>query len=145
MESIGDRTRRNLGLFVKFGIVGASGVVVNLIVVLLVAGVVPDVDSVFADLPWTRFNVRWYHVVSTIAFLVANLWNFQLNRVWAFRSSKVSRWLVEYWPFLAVGLVGQLIGLVLLTVLMHPGSALALSPEVFDGSSPWRVRLVWRW
>ena len=39
------------------------------------------------------------------------------------------RWWREYWPFLAVGLLGQLIGLVLLTLLMHRGSPLHLSPD----------------
>ena len=51
-----------------------------------------------SDLPLTDFNVRWYHVYSTIAFLVANLWNFQLNRWWTFRSAKHSGWLREYLP-----------------------------------------------
>ena len=49
-------------------------------------------------LPLTDFNIRWYHVYSTIAFLVANLWNFQLNRWWTFRSAQHSGWLREYLP-----------------------------------------------
>ena len=63
------------------------------------------------DLPFTDFNIRWYHVFSTIAFLVANLWNFQLNRLWTFRSAAHASWIREYLPFLAVGLLGQLVGL----------------------------------
>ena len=49
----------------------------------------------------------------TIAFLVANLWNFQLNRSWTFRTSKHAAWWREYLPFFSVGLLGQLVGLVL--------------------------------
>ncbi len=138
-----ERSRRNLLLFVRFGAVGASGVLVNLLVVVLVNQVSPAAESVFLDLPLTRFNVRWYHVISTVAFVVANLWNFQLNRVWAFRSHGAARWWSEYPPFLLVGLVGQAVGLGLLTLLMHPGSWLSLSPEVFDNSSGLTTRLYW--
>ena len=74
------------------------------------------------DLPLTAFNIRWYHVYSTIAFLVANLWNFQLNRWWTFRSAKHAGWFREYCPFLAVGLLGLMVDLAILTLLMHPGS-----------------------
>ena len=78
------------------------------------------------DLPLTDFNIRWYHVYSTIAFVVANLWNFQLNRAWTFRSAKHSGWFREYcrsWPSAA----RSLIGLDILTLLMHPGSLLAVA------------------
>lgn len=141
MDVSAERVRRNLALFVRFGVVGASGVLVNLVVVLVATAVAPHAEDVFADLPFTRFNVRWYHVISTVAFMVANLWNFQLNRVWTFRSS--GHWWREYLPFLAVGLVGQVIGLVLLTLLMHPGSFLALPVDVFDDSNVLRHRFIW--
>ena len=81
---------------------------VNLIVVVLVKKLGPDEQSVFFDLPLTSFNVRWYHVFSTVAFVVANVWNFQLNRHWTFRSAKHAGWFREYFPFLAVGVLGQL-------------------------------------
>ena len=85
----------------------------------------------------TDFNVRWYHVYSTIAFLVANLWNFQLNRSWTFRTTPhAPSWWREYWPFVTVGLLGQLVGLVLLTLLMHPRARrCALPASVFDDST----------
>lgn len=142
-RSLGQRTRHNVSLFLRFGIVGASGVLINLVVVYLVAHLLPHAETVFLDLPLTHFNIRWYHVISTIAFFVANAWNFLLNRRWAFRSGAHAPWLSEYLPFLAVGLVVQLIGLGLLTLLMHPGSWFSLSPSVFDDSSILRNRLVW--
>lgn len=143
MNDVRSRARRNLALFGRFGLVGGSGVVVNLLVVWLVAKVLPDSGAVFWDLPFTEFNVRWYHVISTIAFFVANAWNFLLNRRWTFRSGAHASWLSEYLPFLAVGLIGQVIGLGVLTLLMHPGSWISLSPSVFDGSSVLRDRLLW--
>jgi putative flippase GtrA len=82
-------------------------------------------------------------VFSTIAFLVANVWNFQLNRRWTFRSAAHASWLKEYLPFLAVGMLGQLVGLGILTLLMHPGSVFALSPQFFDDSTGFRTRLYW--
>ena len=123
--------------------VGGSGVLVNLITAIIVKKLGPGDQLVFWNLPLTEFNVRWYHVFSTVAFVVANLWNFQLNRLWTFKSSKHAGWLREYLPFLAVGLLGQLIGLLILTLLMHPGSVFALSPTFFDDSSGFRTRFYW--
>jgi putative flippase GtrA len=137
------RHGRNALQFGRFAVVGGTGVVVNLVVLVLVKRLGPNPDDAMFALAPTAFHVRWYHVYSTIAFLVANLWNFQLNRWWTFRSNKHASWWREYWPFLTVGLLGQAIGLVLLTMLMHPGSPIALSRHLLDDSSGLRTRLYW--
>ena len=137
------RHGHNWILLVRFGLVGGSGVLVNLLAVIIANKLGPDEQSVFADLPLTAFNVRWYHVYSMIAFVVANVWNFQLNRKFTFRSAAHASWWREYLPFLAVGLGGQLIGLGILTLLMHPGSIFSLSPIIFDNSTGFRTRLYW--
>ncbi|MGO4360780.1 GtrA family protein [Terrabacter sp. 2TAF16] len=137
------RHRHNWLLLLRFAAVGVSGVLVNLLTLVVVKKLGPSFDQAIVGVPGTEFNVRWYHVYSTIAFLVANLWNFQLNRTWTFRTTKHARWWDEYWPFLAVGLLGQVIGLVLLTLLMHLDSPIHLSPTVFDDSTGFRTRLYW--
>jgi putative flippase GtrA len=137
------RHRTNAMQFMRFVLVGASGVIVNMVVLILVKKTGPLPDVAIWQLRPTDYHVRWYHVYSTIAFLVANLWNFQLNRWWTFRSHKHSRWWKEYWPFLAVGLLGQVIGLFLLTMLMHPGSPIALPRHTFNDTSGLRTRLYW--
>ena len=137
------RHRHNWLLLFRFALVGASGVVVNLATLVLVKRLGPDPDDPIIGLPFSDYNVRWYHVYSTIAFLVANLWNFQLNRSWTFRKGRHKAWWREYWPFVAVGLLGQLVGLVLLTLLMHPHSPIALPTSVFDDSTGLRTRLYW--
>jgi putative flippase GtrA len=137
------RHGHNWLLLLRFGVVGFSGVFVNLLVTIIANKVGPDEDNIFFDLPLTDYNVRWYHVFSTVAFLVANLWNFQLNRLWTFRSAKHSGWLREYLPFLTVGLLAQVVGLGILTLLMHPDSPLALPPAIFDDSTGFRTRLYW--
>nr|WP_228501391.1 GtrA family protein [Nocardioides agariphilus] len=137
------RHRRNLILLARFGAVGLSGVIVNMIALIVAYKLGPGHDTPVVGLPLSDFNVRWYHVYSTLAFLVANLWNFQLNRTWAFQSSRHAGWWKEYWPFLAVGLLGQAVGLLLLTALMHPQSPVALPTSVFDDSSGLRTRLYW--
>lgn len=115
----------------------------NLLAAIVAKKLGADEQAVFADLALTDFNIRWYHVYSTIAFAVANVWNFQLNRFWTFKSSKHAGWLKEYFPFLAVGLLGQIIGLLILTLLMHPGSIFSLSPTFFDDSTGLRTRFYW--
>jgi putative flippase GtrA len=137
------RHRHNWLLLLRFGIVGASGVLVNMVVLILVKRLGPDPDGALLPIPLTDFNVRWYHLYSTVAFLAANLSNFQLNRSWTFHSAGHQRWWREYWPFLVIGLVGQAIGLVLLTLLMHPGSFIALPTSILDDSTGLRTRLYW--
>jgi putative flippase GtrA len=137
------RTRRNAVQFVRFALVGGTGVVVNLIALVIAKRLGPQPEIALFALRPTVFHVRWYHLYSTAGFLVANLWNFQLNRSWTFRSSRHSRWLKEYWPFLAVGMLGQAIGLVLLTLLMHHGSPIALPIDPLDDTSGLRTRLYW--
>jgi putative flippase GtrA len=137
------RHGHNWVLLFRFALVGASGVCVNLFVAIMCKKLGPDENGIFFDLPLTDFNVRWYHVYSTIAFLVANLWNFELNRLWTFRSGKHAGWFREYFPFLTVGIFAQIVGLGILTLLMHPDSILSLSPTIFDNSTGFRTRFYW--
>lgn len=137
------RHRHNWKLLFRFGLVGGSGVLVNLLVTILLKRSGPPFEDVFIDLPMTSFNVRWYHLYSMVAFLVANLSNFQLNRVYTFRSAAHRRWWREYGPFLAVGLAAQIVGLGILTMLMHPSSFLALPSDVFDNSTGLRTKFYW--
>ena len=137
------RHRRNLNLLLRFGVVGASGVLVNLLTLIVLRRLGPHFDDAVVGLGIAEYNLRWYHVYSTVAFLVANLFNFQLNRSWTFHSSRQSRWWPEYWPFLVVGLGGQAVGLALLTLLMHPHSPVSLPTSVFDDSTGLRTRLYW--
>ena len=137
------RHRRNLGLLARFGLVGASGVVVNMVTLILLRRLGPHFDEAVVGLGPSDFNLRWYHVYSTVAFLVANLSNFQLNRSWTFQTTRHTRGWKEYWPFLVVGLGGQAVGLALLTLLMHPHSPVSLPSDVFDDSSGLRNRLYW--
>lgn len=143
MDRLVARHRRNVVLLARFGMVGLSGVLVNLVTLVLVKRLGPGFDEAVLPLPIGEFNLRWYHVYSTAAFFVANLWNFQLNRSWTFRSAGRSRWGKEYLPFLAVGLTAQVIGLALLTGLLHPQSPLSLPTSVLDDSSGVRTRLYW--
>jgi putative flippase GtrA len=137
------RHRRNALQFVRFSLVGGTGVVVNLAVLVLVKRLGPHPEDALLGLGPTDFHVRWYHLYSTVAFLVANLWNFQLNRRYTFRSAGHQRWWREYWPFLAVGLLGQAVGLVLLTLLMHHGSPISLPTDPLDDTTGLRTRLYW--
>jgi putative flippase GtrA len=137
------RHRHNWVQLFRFGLVGASGVLVNMFVAIMCKKMGPEVNGIFIELPFTDYNVRWYHAYSTIAFLVANLWNFELNRLWTFRSAKHASWFREYFPFLTVGILAQAVGLGVLTLLMHPDSMLSLSPTVFDDSTGFRTRFYW--
>jgi putative flippase GtrA len=137
------RQRHNWGLLARFSIVGSTGVVVNLIVFWLLLRTSADPHGVVMPIVGTEFNVRWYHAFSTIAFLVANLWNFQLNRTWTFQSVGRAAWLAEYGPFLTVGFAAQAFGLLVMTLLLHPSSPVSLPAAVLDNSSTARSRELW--
>ncbi|WP_156251823.1 GtrA family protein [Pseudactinotalea terrae] len=137
------RHRSNWIQLFRFALVGGSGVLVNLLVMVICKKMGAHPEAIAVDLPGTDFNVRWYHVFSTIAFLVANLWNFQLNRWWTFRSAKQVGWWREYPPFLVVGSAAQVVGLGILTLLMHPHSPLGLPSEIFDDTTGLRTKVYW--
>ncbi|MDQ7993774.1 MAG: GtrA family protein [Propionicimonas sp.] len=142
------RHRHSLFQFFRFGLVGGVGVLVNQVVLVVTNVVARDLfgahnNDVLIDLPFTDYNVRNYHLYVMIAFLVANFSNFMLNRHWTFRSRSHAPFWREYWPFLLVGLGGQMVGLVLITGLMHPNSPIGLPSEVFDGSTGFRNKLYW--
>ncbi len=136
----------------RFGVVGGLGVLVNFIALITVTKLfpyiwpgagIPEGEGVWWPIPGTAFNIRWYHVMASVAFLVANVFNFQLNRWWTFKSNRAAGWFREYWPFLTVGLVALAIGLVIFTALMNPGSPIALPTDILDGSSGFRSRKYW--
>ncbi len=149
MKALFERHRHGLNQLVKFCVVGASGVAVNFVVAYACKKLAPLIwpgaqeGMVFLDLPFVDVNIRWYHVFSMIAFIVANLSNYQFNRSWSFKSKKHLSWLRELFPFFVVGLLAQLIGMGVETALMHPRSPIGLSDSFFDGSSGFRTKWYW--
>lgn len=142
------RSRRLARQFIKFGIVGASGFLVNQIVFIISLKTTVWLWSVGSDgeflkILGSQFHIRWYHVFSTIAFVVANLWNFYLNRRWTFRTAGKSHWFKELVPFMLVGIGGLIITLLVQTALLNPESPVALSTEIFDNSTGFRTREYW--
>ena len=148
MTSTSGRYANSLRQFIKFGLVGGSGVIVNLIAVAACKKIawwwhgITEHDP-FLNLLGSDYNIRWYHVFLTIAFLVANVWNFQLNRSWTFRSSTHLSWFREFVPFLLTGLAALVVSLVVVTALMNPESPFALPAHIFDDSSGIRTRFYW--
>lgn len=144
------RYRHSIRQLLRFGTVGGLGVLVNMGVIWTQRHTLPLIwpgsahgGGAWWAIPGTDFNIRWYHVMSMVAFVVANLVNFQLNRWWTFGSHRHSRWWREYWPFLTVGLAAQAIGMILLTLLMWEASPIALPSDVFDNSTGLRTKLYW--
>ncbi len=148
-STIGDlyaRHRHSLRQFVKFGVVGGSGVVVNMIVAIIMNkahGGTQHAFDVVWPIPGTAYNVRFTVLVWIVGFLVANVWNFQLNRSWTFRSSGKARWWAEFWPFLAVGSVAAILGMFIKVALTNPTSPLYLSSGYFHEGSGLHSREYW--
>ncbi len=67
---------RGVRQFVKFGIVGTSGFLVNLIIFTLLQRIVPG-----------HARPLDYYVIFSIAFLAGGVSNYFFNRIWTFRST----------------------------------------------------------
>ncbi len=131
-----ERHGRTLLQFLKFGLVGGSGVLVNMVVAIIMnklnGGPAHSQDILFG-FPGTAYNFRFTSLVWVGAFLVANLWNFQLNRSWTFRSAKHATWFSEFWPFLAVGSAAAAAGLFIKLAMTNPTSPFFLPEPYFHG------------
>jgi putative flippase GtrA len=92
------RKRRGVRQFVKFGIVGASGFVVNLVVFTLL--------QQFVAKPTPPGP---YYAIYSIAFLSGGVSNYFLNRIWTFRSTGHPG--KEAMQFLSVSVMALLVGL----------------------------------
>jgi putative flippase GtrA len=112
--------RRGLRQFVKFGVVGASGFVVNLIVFTLLQHVVPN-----------HAAAGPYMTIYSIAFLSGGVSNYFLNRAWTFRSTAhVGR---EGLSFMMVSVLALIVGLLV---------SWAIAPWLGHGHKTWFVATV---
>lgn len=142
------RIAANLGQFIRFGLVGGSGTLVNMAASVIATKIGLWIFDAFPNDPLfnlfgTAFHIRWYMVFSTVAFVVANTWNYQLNRMWTFKSVEKVSWLRGFFPFLLTGIGAFLVSLLVQHFLMNDGSPLQLSPHVFDGSTGLRTMYYW--
>jgi putative flippase GtrA len=112
--------RRGVRQFVKFGLVGASGFIVNLAIFTLLQRVVPDHA---ATVP--------YMTIYSIAFLSGGVSNYFLNRAWTFRSTgHVGR---EGLSFMTVSVLALIVGLIV---------SAAVAPWLGHGHKTWFVSTV---
>ena len=93
------RQRRGVRQFVKFGIVGASGFVVNLVIFTLLQRVVPN-----------HAEAGPYYAMYSVSFLAGGVSNYFLNRIWTFRSTGHAG--KEAMQFLSVSVLALIVGLV---------------------------------
>jgi putative flippase GtrA len=109
------RERRGVRQFIKFGIVGASGFLVNLVIFTLLQRIVPN-----------HAAAPQYYTIYSIAFLAGGVSNYFFNRIWTFRSTgHAAR---EGAQFLSVSVLALLVGLVVSAIV---------SPALGHGHKTW--------
>ena len=136
--------------FVKFGLVGVSGVVVNMLVAFIMNklnGGAANARNPVIFLPGGDLALRYSYVVYIVAFVIANTSNYQLNRMWTFKGTQRAWWR-GFVMFFGAGIIGALVGFAVKVALTHPGSPLYLpgAPEHPHGwftDSGWRAREYW--
>jgi putative flippase GtrA len=105
------RNRRGVRQFVKFGIVGASGFAVNLVVFTLLQHYTPVAE-----------RAARYMWLFSISFLSGGVSNYFLNRMWTFRSTgHVAKQGAQFLTVSAVALVVGLVVSKLVTPWLGPG------------------------
>ncbi|MDR1853252.1 MAG: GtrA family protein [Propionibacteriaceae bacterium] len=140
--------KHSIRQLIQFGLIGGMGVFVNMAVFVSANIVGRDVfgvrdNGILLPIPGTDFNIRNYYLYQILGFLVANFFNFVLNRYWTFKSDNRAAIWREYIPFLLVGLAAQLVGFLLMTLLMNPNSPLVLPSDIFDNSTGFRTKSYW--
>jgi len=143
MSEMVGRLPRWLVQFVKFGIVGVSGIVVNMLVAFLMNqlhGGAANARAPIWTTPLDNWSIRYSYIVYAVAFVVANSSNYQLNRWWTFKGTRRAWW-SGYAMFFVAGIAGALFGFAVKVALTHPQSPLYL-PDWFT-SSGWRAREYW--
>ncbi|MDR0436528.1 MAG: GtrA family protein [Propionibacteriaceae bacterium] len=144
-ESAGYRFKHVAWQFIKFGLVGGSGVLVNMAVMVLLHKLHngPEyADQPIINIPGTDFWVRYRNVVLVVSFAVANVWNYCLNRRLTFDKTGRSWWR-DFWPFLGAGTAAATIGLGLQILFTHPNSPIYLPDPPFEAIGTWRSRELW--
>ena len=106
--------------FVKFGIVGASGFVVNLVVFTVLQQLVPHHEQ-----------PAQYYLIYSIAFLTGGVSNYYFNRIWTFRSTGHA--FREGSQFLTVSAIALGVGLIV---------SAFVSPFLGHGHKTWFVATV---
>ncbi|MGC2131214.1 MAG: GtrA family protein [Candidatus Aquilonibacter sp.] len=112
--------RRGVRQFVKFGIVGASGFIVNLIVFTLLQRLDP-----------LHNETLHYNVLYSISFLAGGVSNYWLNRIWTFRSTGHA--VREGAQFLTVSVIALAVGLLVSAVV---------APYLGHGHRTWFIATV---
>jgi putative flippase GtrA len=109
--------RRGVRQFVKFGIVGLSGLLVNLLCFTLLQHWTPPAE-----------RAARYSLLFGASFLAGGVSNYVLNRTWTFRSSGPA--LREGLQFLTVSVLAMFVGI---------GAKWLLSPHLGTGHKMWLV------
>jgi putative flippase GtrA len=71
--------RRGVRQFVKFGIVGASGFLINFVVFTVLQRLMPNHEHPLPPLE--------YYAIFSLAFMSGGVSNYYFNRIWTFRST----------------------------------------------------------
>jgi putative flippase GtrA len=111
---------RGMRQFVKFGIVGASGFVVNLVIFTVLQRLIP---SHAQPIP--------YYIIFSLAYVGSGISNYYFNRIWTFRSTGHA--VKEGAQFLSVSVLSLAVGLIVSAIV---------APYLGHGHKTWFVATI---
>ncbi len=131
--------------FIKFGIVGGAGVLVNMLTAVLLNKL--NGGTVNAQRPLFHllgpYFFRYTNFVWLGGFVVAVVFNFVLNRYWTFRHGAKAPFFKEFWPFFAVGAVAAAAGFFIKMAFTNPTSPIYLPEPWWHENSGLQSREYW--
>lgn len=141
-----DRLRGTLRQFVQFGLIGGTGIVVNMIVTIALNranGGTEYAQQILFPILGTPYNFRFSTLVWILAFLVSVTFNFVLNRHWTFGGRGKAPFFREFFPFLTVGAVAAFAGIFIKVGFTNPTSPLYLPDSHFNEDAGIYSREYW--
>ncbi|WP_353959135.1 GtrA family protein [Corynebacterium aquatimens] len=137
--------KSNLGRFLQFSLIGGLGTIVNLAVFVGLSKFYQALgasgDSVLLNFPAERINFRLDHLSISIAFIVANAFNFFLNRATTFKESH-TRPVAGSVKFFIIGLVACLVQITVFSMLTRP-TFMQLPTSILNETSGLRNPKYW--
>ena len=108
-------SKHNLIQFIQYGIVGALGTLLNLFILFILT----DILSIY------------YLMSEAIAFIIASIHNYILDKISTFKEEIKKQPIVKYSKFLFVNIIGLIINLFILYILVDYFHIWYIFAEVF--------------
>lgn len=107
--------KKNLFEFIKFALVGASGTILNILILWFLTEI-----------------LGFYYIISEIiAFIISGVNNYIWNKIWTFKESLYKKTLIKYLYFLFISIISLTVNVSILYLLVEFFDMWYILAEIF--------------